>query len=342
MKKQDGRKLSHKTREEIRIRAVEQVESGESPEEVVKALGFHRSCIYEWLAKYREGGEEALRTKPIPGCPPKLSGTNLRKLYKIITEKDPLQLKFPFALWTCGMIREVIKREFHVRLSTVSVGRLLKKIGLSPQKPLRRAYQQDPESVEHWKQEDYPAICRQARKEKATIYFGDESSVRSDHHHGTTWGPIGQTPIVKDTGARFTLNLVSAISAKGEMRFMIIDGRLNADTFIAFLKRLMHNSTKPVYLILDGHPVHRSAKVRRFVASLEGKLRLFFLPPYSPELNPDELVWNHLKNHKLGKSFIAGPDDLKTKVMSWMKSLQAMPRKIMGFFRHPDLRYIIS
>mgnify|MGYP006295204691 CR=1 FL=1 len=340
MKNLDGRKLSHETREEIRIRAVKQVESGESPEEVVKALGFHRSCIYEWLAKYREGGEDALRTKTIPGCPPKLSGTQLRKLYKIITEKDPLQFKFSFALWTCGMVREVIQREFQVRLSKVSVGRLLKKIGLSPQKPLRRAYQQDPEKVGRWKQKDYPAIRRLARKEKATIYFGDESSVRSDHHRGTTWGPIGQTPIVKDTGARFTLNLISAISAKGEMRFMIIDGRLNAEKFITFLKRLMHNSTKPVYLILDGHPVHRSAKVRQFVESLEGKLRLFFLPPYAPELNPDEMVWNHLKNHKLGKSFIAGPDDLKSKVISWMRSLQALPRKIMGFFRHPDLSYI--
>jgi len=342
MMRLDGRKLSHKVREEIRIRAVKQVESGESPEEVIKALGFHRSCIYEWLAKYREGGEEALRTKPIPGCPPKLRGSQLQKLYKIITDKNPLQLKFSFALWTCAIVREVIRREFNVRLSAVSVGRLLKKIGLSPQKPLRRAYQQNLDRVKKWKKEDYPALRRQAQKEGATIYFGDEASVRSDHHSGTTWGTIGQTPIVKDTGARFSLNLISAITPKGEMRFMIIDGRLNADNFIVFLKRLMHNASNPVYLILDSHPVHLSKKVCEFVDSHQGNLRLFYLPPYSPELNPDELVWNHIKNHRLGKSFIAGPDDLKTKILSWLRSLQSLPKKIMGFFRHPDVSYITS
>lgn len=342
MKRLDGRKLSHKTREELRIRAVKQVESGESPEKVIQALGFHRSCIYEWLAKYREGGEEALRTKSISGCPPKLRGSQIQNLYKIIVEKNPLQLKFEFALWTCEIIRDLIKRKFNVQLSAVSVGRLLKKMGLSPQKPLRRAYQQDPERVKRWKNEEYPAIRRLAQKEKAIIYFGDEASVRSDHHSGTTWGPIGRTPIVKDTGARFSLNLISAISAQGKMRFMIIDGRLNADQFIVFLKRLIHNAKKPVYLILDGHPVHRSVKVHNYVESLEGKLRLFFLPPYSPELNPDELVWNHIKNHRLGKSIIAGPTDMKTKVLSWLQALRSLPKKIMGFFGHPDVSYIFN
>jgi transposase len=342
MMKLDGRKLSHKTREEIRIRAVKQVEAGESPETIIKALGFHRSCIYEWLARYREGGEAALRTKPISGCPPKLSGAQLKKLYKIIKDKNPLQLKFSFALWTCAMIRELIQKEFKVRLSEVSVGRWLKKMGLSPQKPLRRAYQQDSERVQKWKEEEYPKICRLAKKEKATVYFGDEASVRSDHHSGTTWAPIGQTPIVQDTGARFSLNLISAVAAKGEMRFMIVEGRLTADKFIEFLKRLIYNAIRPIFLIVDGHPVHRSVKVRNYVHSLQGKLRLFFLPPYSPELNPDELVWNHLKNHRLGKSFITGPEDLKTKVISWLKSLQFMPKKVMGFFRHPDLAYILS
>jgi transposase len=298
MKKLDGRKLSHKTREEIRIRAVKQVEAGESPEKIIQGLGFHRSCIYEWLARYREGGEAAHRTKPLSGCPPKLTGSPMRKLYQIITEKNPLQLKFPFALWTCAMIREVIQKEFQVRWSAVSVGRLLKKLGMSPQRPWRRAYQQDPERVERWKAEEYPEIARRAKTEGAVIYFGEEASVRSDHHSGTPGGPMGQTPIVKATGARFSLNLISAITAKGEMRFMMIDGRLTADKFIDFLKRLIYNARHPMFLIVDGPPVHRSVKVSKFVESLQGKLRWFFLPPYSPELNPDELVWNHLKNHR--------------------------------------------
>jgi transposase len=342
MMKIDGRKLSHAVREEIRIRAVKQVETGESPEVVVRALGFHRSCIYEWIANYQSGGEAALRTKRIPGRPPKLTGAQLGKIYQAVKDKDPLQLKFAFALWTCALVREWIRREFGVRLSEVSVGRLLKKLGLSPQKPLRRAYQQDAERVKQWKEKDYPAIRRRAKKEKAVIYFGDESSLRSDSHSGTTWAPVGKTPIVKSTGARFSLNLISAVSAQGLLRFRIVEGRMNADKFIDFLKRLLADETRPVFLIVDNHPVHCSKPVRDFVEGSEGKLRLFFLPPYSPELNPDELVWNHLKNHRLGRSTIKGPEDLKNKAMSWLRSLQKLPRKILGFFRHPDVSYITA
>lgn len=338
----DGRTLSHKTREEIRIRAVQQVEAGQSPEAVIDALGFHRSCIYEWLAKYREGGIEALRTKRIPGRPPKLQGKHLRKIYDLITLKNPLQLKFDFALWTRAMVRELIRREFDVRLSEVSVGRLLRKLGLSPQKPLRRAYQQDADAVNAWKKEEYPKIQQLARNEGATIFFGDEASVRSDYHSGRTWSPRGKTPIVEATGARFSLNLVSAISAQGALRFMTFDGRMDSAKFVEFLERLLHGAESPIFLIVDRHPVHRSGKVRQFVESTEGKLRLFFLPSYSPELNPDEQVWNHVKSHKLGRKVIKGPNQLKREILRCLHSLQKMPTKIYGFFRHPETRYALN
>jgi len=342
MKKIDGRKLDHKSREAIRIRAVQQVESGESPEVIVKALGFHRSRIYDWIAKYREGGIEALKTKKITGRPALLNGKQVKKLYDLLIDKNPLQLKFEFALWTRDMIREVIKDKFNLKLSAVSVGRLLKKMGFSPQKPLRRAYQQDKERVEKWLNEEYPCICKQAKDEHATIFFADESSIRSDFHSGTTWALKGKTPIIKTTGARFSINMISAVSAKGHMRFMIIDGHMNSERFIEFLKRLVYNASQPIFLIVDGHPTHKSTKVRKYIESTQGNLKLFYLPPYSPELNPDELVWNYVKNHHMGKKEIKGPDDFKQKLLSCLKSLQRCTNKIIGFFQAPDVKYAIG
>lgn len=219
------------------------------------------------------------------------------------------------------------------------MGRLLKKLGLSPQKPLRRAYQQNPEAVEQWREKSYPDIKRLAKRVGATIFFEDESSVRSDYHSGTTWAVKGQTPVVSSTGARFSVNLISAISAQGALRFMVVEGRLNAAVFIDFLKRLVHDCERPVFLIVDGHPVHRAGNVKRFVASTQGRLQLFFLPPYSPELNPDELVWNHLKRHRVGKISIAGPDHLKRLVINYLRSLQKLPAIIRGFFHEPHVRY---
>jgi transposase len=342
MRENDGRKLDHKTLQAIRMRAVERVEAGESPEVVIQALGMSRARIYEWLAAYREGGYEALQAKQLFGRPPKLSGKQLGQLYRIITTKNPLQLKFYYALWTRSMVREVIRDQFGVRLSEVSVGRLLKKLGLSPQKPLRRAYQQDPEAVARWVETEYPEIRKLAKREKAQIFFADEASVRSDYHSGTTWAPRGQTPIVPSTGARFSLNLVSAVSPRGDMRFMTVNGRMNADKFIDFLQRLMKGVERPVFLIVDGHPTHRAVKVKQFVASTQGQLRLFFLPPYSPQLNPDESVWNYVKNHHVGKATITGPDQFRALVLRTLRRLQKIPALVRAFFGQKELRYITA
>ena len=162
MRDNDGRKLDHKTLEALRIRAVDQVGEGAHPEDVAAALGLHRKTVYAWLAKYREGGKDALKAQPVPGRPPKLGGAQLSRLYALIAGQDPRQMQFEFALWTREMVREVIRREFRVSLSVVSVGRLLRKLGMSPQRPLHRAYQQDPEAVERWKKETYPAIHAEA------------------------------------------------------------------------------------------------------------------------------------------------------------------------------------
>lgn len=339
MKRIDGRALSHETLEAIRIRAVQQVEAGESTEVVIRALGFSRPRIYEWIAKYREGGVDALKAKALLGRPPVLTGRQMRWLYTAIASKDPRQFKFEFALWTRGMIRELIWTRFDVRLSEVSVGRLLKKLGLSPQRPLRRAFQQDPEAVRRWVSAEYPQIRAQAKRAGAVIYFGDEAGVRSDFHAGTTWAPVGQTPVVHTTGARFGLNMISAISPRGDMRFMLVKGRMAAATFCAFLKRLLHKARRPIFLIVDGHPTHRAARVRRFVAATRGRLRLFCLPPYAPELNPDELVWNNLKNQRIGRQSLTGPAHLRRLVLGHLRALQQRPATIRAFFQKPDTRY---
>jgi len=342
MEKLDGRKISPKAMEEIRVRAVQRVQAGESPEKVIKTLGFARACIYNWLARYRAGGWHALRTGNRSGRPKKLSGAQIRWIYKTIRDKDPRQLKFAFALWTRPMIAELIKRKFGIKLSKTSVGRLLHQLGFSCQKPLYRAYQRDSELVKQWKEQVFPQIQKRAKKEGAVIYFQDESGVRSDFHSGTTWALKGQTPVVETTGARFGLNMMAAITPRGEMHFMIVQSSVNADRICEFLKRLMHGHEQKVFLIWDGHPTHKAKKVKQCVESYDGRLEIFVLPSYSPDLNPIEQLWNHTKSNGVGRQSISGPDQLKKAVINKLRSLQKLPGRIASFFRHPDCRYILT
>jgi transposase len=342
MREDDGRKLDHKTLEQLRIRAVGQIQQGAHPDEVAAGLGMTRAAVYGWLAKYREGGLEALKARPVPGRPPKLSCVQLARLYGLVVGNDPRQLRFAFALWTRAMVRELIRREFGVALSEVSVGRLLRSLGLSPQRPLYRAYQQNPEAVARWKTEEYPSIRAAAKQAGATIYFADEAGVRSDYHAGTTWAPVGHTPVVAATGDRFGINLISAVTAKGKLRFAAYEGSLNGPVFIDFCRRLLHDTSGPVFLVLDGHPVHRSNAVKEFAVSTNGRLRLFFLPGYSPELNPGEWVWKHVKHDRIGRAGVSGPEDLKAKALAALQRLQRLPHLVGSFFRDPNLRYITA
>lgn len=339
MKRLDGRQLDHKTLEQIRIRAVQRVQDGESPEVVIRALGLSRACIYDWLARFRTGGWDALRARRIPGRPRLLTGSQIRWIYKTVTDKNPLQLKFPYALWTRAMIQKLINDKYGIRLSLASIGRLLAQLGLTCQRPLFRAYQQDRSLVEKWLKQEYPKIRALAKREGAEIYFEDEAGLRSDFHAGTTWAVAGHTPVVRVTGARFGLNMISAISSRGGLRFMVVKGSVRAKQFIEFIKRLLHGARRPVFLIVDGHPTHRAKAVRRHVESLGGKLRLFFLPPYSPELDPDEQVWNDLKNHGLGRMAISTSKDMQSKAIAHLRRLQRSPSKVRAFFQHPDTCY---
>ena len=340
MRKDDARKLDHKTLEEMRVRVVKRVQEGESPEVLAHVLGLNRSTVYGWLARYRCGGWNGLKAKPLSGRPPKLSGKKLRWVYDTVTKKNPLQLKFAFALWTRAMVAKLIKDKFHIVLSAVSVGRLLAQLGITCQKPLHRAQERDEALVQQWLKKDYPKIKEMAQKQGAEIYFSDAAHMRSDHHAGRTWGRRGETPIVEATGARHAMSLISAITSRGHMRFMIKQqGGVNADVFIEFLKRLIAGAERVIFLIVDRGPAHIARKTRAFVESLNGSLRLFYLPPYSPDRNPDELVWKHLKADTVGRMAISSKDDFTSKVRSSMRQLQNNPEKISSFYQKPSLRY---
>jgi len=327
------------TLEAMRERAVRSVQDGESPEVVAGVLGINRSTIYGWLAQYRRGGWGALKAKPLFGRPPKLDGRKLKWIYDTVTQKNPLQLKFAFALWTRAMVARLIKDKFNISLSLVSVGRLLAQLGITCQKPLHRAWERDEALVQQWLKQEYPRIKALAQREKAAIYFADAAHMRSDYHSGRTWGLKGETPVVSGTGARYRMSLISAVTARGHMRFMIKEkGGVNADVFIEFLRRLIVGAKTKIFLIVDRGPAHVAKKTKAFVAGLGGKLRLFYLPPYSPDRNPDELVWKHLKADTVGRSLITSFDDFRAKVKSSLLSLQRNPKKIRSFFQKPSLK----
>jgi transposase len=340
MRDNDGRKLDHTTLEQLRIRAVQQIRAGAHPEAIAEALGLARSTVFGWMAAYRQGGLDALRARPVPGRPPKLSGTQRQRLYGLVVGSDPRQLGFKFALWTRAMVAELIRRQFGVRLSVARVGRLLRSLGLSPQRPLYRALEQDPEAVVRWKTQTYPKLRAEAQRVGATICFADEAGVRSDYHAGTTWAPVGQTPVVQATGDRFGVNLLSAVTAKGALRFAAYHSSLDGPVFIDFCRRLLADIPGPVLLVVDGHPVHRSGAVKAFAASTQGRLRLCFLPGYAPELNPGEWVWKHVKHDRVGRSGIDGRAELQGKALAALHRLQKLPQVICGFFQDPNLRYI--
>jgi transposase len=281
-----------------------------------------------------------LKARALKGRPLKLQPAQIKWVYQTVVGKSPLQFRFEFALWTREMIRLLLREQFQLKLSLASVGRLLKQLGLTCQRPIFRATEQDPQRVRQWREQDYPTIREEARLCGAEIYFGDEAGVRSDCHAGTTWGIKGQTPVVHTSGQRSSVNMISVVSARGHLRFMLTKGKVNGLVFTEFLKRLMHGAARRVFLILDGGSYHHSRPVKDYVASLDGKLRLFFLPPYSPQLNPDEQVWNYVKHHGVAKASLrGGKGELRKFVLARLRSLQKLPWTIRMFFLTPDAQY---
>lgn len=318
------------------------VDEGVDANTIKIALNLKRSTYYKWKLLYSRGGLAALEVRPAPGAPSKLTDEQLRQVWNWVVGKNPDQLGFDFQLWTRTIVRDLIFQKFGVEFTPQGIGKLLARMGLSPQRPLRRAYEQDLDAVEQWKTVEYPKIQKEAKQVGASIFFADEASVRSDHHSGTTWAPVGRTPTVIATGARHSVNMISAITAKGEIHFDLFDGTMNSERFIEFLKKLLTDVTGPIFLIIDGVSYHKSKAVKKFVESTEGRLKLFHLPAYSPQLNPDEWVWNNVKNTQIGRKIVTRKSDLTNNTWNALQRLKDLPQLVRGFFRDPNLAYILE
>ena len=322
--------------------AIERVREGEAPSTVIASYGFSRTAIYKWisLASQRGIGLRALRARPAPGRPRSLTPQQERQVFRWINGKDPRQYGLDFGLWTRNVVADLIDRKFGIRLGVTAVGELLAKLKLTPQKPLQRAYQRDPEAVEHWQRERYPAIAHQAKAEGGEVFFWDESGFRADAVHGRTWGVKGQTPVVERPGQRQSISAASAVNAKGEFWYCTYEGGLTAELFISLLRRMMRHRTKPVHLVVDGLPAHKTKAVKDYVQSTNGRLTLHFLPGYAPDLNPDEQVWSYMKRTSVARAPLRAAERLRDKIEAQLATIKNAPRLVRSFFRAPGVAYI--
>lgn len=340
--KRDGRKVSRAALEEMRLMALDRMREGESPADVAASFGLHRSWAYKVLARAegRGRGKRALLSRKATGRPRTLTPAQERQVFVWVNGRNPRQYGFDFGLWTRLIVCELIEQKFGARLSLASIGTLLARLGLTPQKPLQQAYQRDPVAVERWQRETYPGISRQAKREKAEIYFWDESGFRADAVQGRTWGVKGVTPVVSVPGQRQSISAASAVNSKGGFWFAVYSGGLNGEKFVELLRQMMKGRRRPVHLVLDGLPAHKARGVRDYVDSLKGKLTLHFLPGYAPDLNPDELVWSYTKRTGVARSPLRSGEKLVDRVHAQLADIKLRPDLVRSFFGHPSVAYI--
>lgn len=325
----------------LRRQVVQAVRRGMIQGEAARTFGASVRAVSNWMRLDREGGMRALKLKRRGRRPGegRLSAKRAERLRAMIVGKMPDQLKLPFYLWTRAAVGSLIAREYGIAVSLVTVGRYLQAWGMSPQRPVRRAYERNEVAIARWLRREYPAIARQAKRERAGIYWGDEMGLRSDHVTGTSYAPKGHTPVVRATGSRFGCNMISAITNKGALAFMVFQGKFKAPVFVDFIKRLLKQLDGKIYLIVDGHPVHRSSAATRFAAQHPQRLRLIRMPGYCPELNPDELLNQDVKTNGLGKSRPTNRTELLATVRSHLHRRQKQPQVIRNLFREKHVRY---
>ena len=341
MKTHDGRKLSPQAQQELRHRVVHAIhEQQMSQTEACRIFGVGRTSIHNWLKAHQNGGDAALKThKRGPKHQSRLVGHQAATVVRLITDRCPDQLKLPFALWTRDAVRQLIEKRCDISVSVWTVGRYLQHWGFTPQKPLRRAYEQDPQAVQRWSKHDYPAIRRQARTEHAQIHWADEMGMRSDHQAGRSYGLKGHTPVIPGTGQRFGCNMISTVTNRGRLAFMVFTKRFTGTVMIDFLQRLIKQNKQKVFLIVDGHPVHRSRQVKRWVYRHRKRIQLFFLPGYSPQLNPDELLNQDVKTNAVGRNRPQNQPEMMCQVRSYLRSTQHRPQIVKNYFKHKDVHY---
>jgi len=321
----------------IAVRAIE--EKNYSPESIADVFGISRTALYAWLRRYRKEGYSELETQPSPGAPCVITEDMDNWLKDTVCEHNPMDLGYDTVLWTREILARLLNQTFEVDVGDSTVSLHLKHLGLSYQKPWFRPYEQDPQKVEHFLQDTFQRIQRLAQKIDADIAFEDEAGVGLRTHSGKTWGQVGQAPEVPANSGRSGYNLLSTVTATGALRYSIKDGKINSDVFIEYLKQLLRGRNKPLILIADRASFHHSKKVRVFVRAHRKDIRIYFLPSHSPELNPDEQVWNIVKSKEIGKKFIKTKAQLKTKLNSSLRSLQHETEKVISFFRLKDTKY---
>ena len=338
--KVDGRTLDHKTLEHLRITAVRRVvEDGEAPSEVMRAMGLSRTSIYPWLRRFDDQGLAALVEKIACGRQPKLTDKQQQQVKRWMVGKDPRQYGFDYGLWTRRIVQSLIEKRLGIQLGWTAVGRLLARLEITPQKPLRRAYERDPERIQKWLDDEYPKLKRRAKKYGAKIYFLDEAGFHSDPVLGRSYGLKGRTPVVATSGQRQSINAISAVNAKGEFWYAVYSGKLNAARFVEFLQAFIKRRRERVFLVVDGHPSHKAKLAAAYVKSLAGKLELHFLPPYAPDLNPDEFVWGYAKTNGVSKKPLSKNESLKERVTSDLDAIKQNKPLVRSFFGAQSVLY---
>lgn len=337
--KRDARSLDHATLEEMRRLAVRRVLDGEPQAAVAASLQVHVGTVSRWVCSHREGGEAAIASRKASGRPPTLDEKQTARLRRTITGKNPAQLNLGPALWTLPLVGQLIERMFGVTLDPTTVGRTLRRLGLTPQRPLRQAFQRDDAQCAHWATDEFPRIVREAKRKQATLLFLDEAAVHEDGPVGSTWALKGSRPVVKVTGSRRRTNVISAISPRGRMWFRCYGGTLNAERFEAYLVDLLASVKGRIVLVLDRHPAHRAGRIQRFLRKHRARITIHFLPSYAPDLNPDEHVWSYLKG-LFRQDPLAKDEDLIEAVNSQMHHVQSDPALVRAFFDHPAVAYV--
>jgi len=346
MTRMDARRLSPDAQEDLRRRVVYAVrEDGMSPAQAARTFGVCRQSVAAWVEQVESGGGvralAARRRGPKPR--PRMEASIERDIVRTIRNRCPDQLLLPFALWTREAVAALVQKRGGPSISVWTAGRYLKRWGFSPQRPMRRAYERDPAAVAAWLKEQYPAIQARAKRANALILWGDEMGLRSDDPVGRSWAPRGQTPVVNAAGKRFGCNMISAISNLGQLWFMVFKRRLNGRVFIEFLSRLLRASPeRRLFLIVDSHPAHKAAEVRSWLAEKprerSGRLELFFLPGYSPELNPDECL-NQDTKQAMRQTRPRDQQEMIGNVRSHLHRRKKQPQVVRRFFQEKHVRY---
>lgn len=340
--KEDARKLSPSAQEEKRKTAIKLRKKGMFIKDIAETLGVSPQAVSGWLKRYNTQGMSALKAKkrgPDKGVGCHLTPDQEKQVKQMIVDHQPDQLKMDYALWTRKAVMELIKQETGINMPVRTVGDYLKRWGMTPQKPVRQAYEQNPKAVQRWLDDEYPEIKARAKAEKAEIYWGDETGMRNDSQHERGYAPRGKTPVVRLNANRTSTNMISAITNQGKVRFRIFDGTMNTGILIDFCKRLIKSSGRKVYLILDNLRVHHARIFKAWLLKHRDEIEIFYLPSYSPELNPDEYLNCDLKAGVHSGKPARSKKQLKKKVISHMRMLQKKPGRVAKYFSSEKIRY---